>query len=456
MTIVRFLLFLFIGFIIPGWLLVKDTGVFSSGAEKGPEEVIQAFFKAANERKYMEAKQYLLQDTIRHIKDHGVDDWKYLADWLTKQGTLQTVEVSKVTREEEEYPAYTVLERFADGSVQKVWLELIKEDGQWKISWHPQYLWMDVKQIFNEYVFQDYAVRIHEENSYNERENSYNESPFFEVLKSGHQVFSSLGDEGRLFWLGFPDYDEHGKKLNSLVPMGKDITGDGKPDLVMSEYMGGTQGPTYVHIFQIGKEFRHIATIEAGIGDNFLDVADLDGDSALEFIIDDQTSAFCGSNDWRPVYCGVPKVILRFRNGAYRVASDLMSKPAPPPPELAKRAQQVQDEVRQRRQVPPVEKGEEIDLVPEDLWGYMLELIYTGHMGLAWQFLEMAWPPGVAGKDEFLRNFRTQLAHSPFWPLDDEHAINFYDQYYEYFRTEEIKEEAEETKEKDKKTKDKK
>ena len=50
------------------------------------------------------------------------------------------------------------------------------------------------------------------------------------------------------------------------------------------------------------------------------------------------------------------------------------------------------------------------------LWGTMLELIYTGHRILAWQFLDMAWPQGVAGKnDAFMNDFIEQLRKSPYW-----------------------------------------
>jgi len=55
----------------------------------------------------------------------------------------------------------------------------------------------------------------------------------------------------------------------------------------------------------------------------------------------------------------------------------------------------------------------------------MLELLYSGHPDLAWQFFDMAWPPEIKGKDDFLRKFRTRLQRSPFWPLDGELRIPF-------------------------------
>jgi hypothetical protein len=46
----------------------------------------------------------------------------------------------------------------------------------------------------------------------------------------------------------------------------------------------------------------------------------------------------------------------------------------------------------------------------------MLDLIYSGHDAEAWKFLDAAWPPKVSGKDSFARDFRAQLAKSPYWP----------------------------------------
>ena len=54
--------------------------------------------------------------------------------------------------------------------------------------------------------------------------------------------------------------------------------------------------------------------------------------------------------------------------------------------------------------------------VSPQLWGTMLDLIYSGHEEGAWKFLDTAWPSKVRGKDVFARDFRAQLAKSPYWP----------------------------------------
>jgi hypothetical protein len=53
--------------------------------------------------------------------------------------------------------------------------------------------------------------------------------------------------------------------------------------------------------------------------------------------------------------------------------------------------------------------------VPE-LLETMLDLIYSGHVDLAWKFLDAAWPPEFAGKNEFLTVFLHKLSADVYWP----------------------------------------
>ncbi|MFQ5795840.1 MAG: LysM peptidoglycan-binding domain-containing protein [Candidatus Bipolaricaulia bacterium] len=236
-----------------------------------------------------------------------------------------------------------------------------------------------------EQAFQDYVVRIYRHLDSGEES--------FVVLRNGHRVYSSQA--GRFI------YED--EKQASLVPMGKDITGNGVPNLVMWEWTGGAHCCFISHVFEIGKKFRAIEKIFAGHTDPLgerVGFMDLDGDSNLEFVMYDWTFAY-----WRAGFAEspAPKVILRSRDGAYRLAGDLMRKPAPDITQLEERAQQIRETWKT---VGP----------PSDLWGYMLDLVYTGHADLAWLFFEMAWPPGFPGKEEFLSDFRAKLSESPYWP----------------------------------------
>jgi len=52
----------------------------------------------------------------------------------------------------------------------------------------------------------------------------------------------------------------------------------------------------------------------------------------------------------------------------------------------------------------------------------MVELLYTDHPDLAWEFVERAWPPNIPEKDDWVSEFRAALEESPFWPLDGKRA----------------------------------
>jgi hypothetical protein len=47
----------------------------------------------------------------------------------------------------------------------------------------------------------------------------------------------------------------------------------------------------------------------------------------------------------------------------------------------------------------------------------MLDLIYTGNEELAWQFLDLVWPPQKQGKALFIRDFKKKLLESEYWKM---------------------------------------
>ena len=124
-----------------------------------------------------------------------------------------------------------------------------------------------------------------------------------------------------------------------------------------------------------------------------------------------------------------PRIVLRFKDGRYRLAGDLMRKPPPEPSDLEKAAAAVRESDRWFISQPAHPwyrlpgMRERLWLgswkrvgVPIDLWREMLDLIYTGNDDAALEFLNMAWKPGYPGKRARLNEFRSQLAKSPYWP----------------------------------------
>ncbi len=241
----------------------------------------------------------------------------------------------------------------------------------------------------DERMFENYTVRIYS------IPKAHQKPAFVEIWQDGRVLFQHRGFR---FRIGYAFEDE--ELDNSLIAMGRNITGNGIPNLVLSEWSGGAHCCMLFHIFELGKTFRKIATLDAAHGD-LAHFADLDGDGKLEFVANDWTFAY-----WHTSFAGspAPTIILRYQHGSYRLATDLMRKPAPSADELDGQIKRIRSEESWKNDEPPVA-----------MWELMLNLIYTGHAELAWQSLDRAWPPKVAGKGKFLRDFRHQLGKSPYW-----------------------------------------
>ena len=190
-------------------------------------------------------------------------------------------------------------------------------------------------------------------------------------------------------------------EFDSLITMGKNITGNGIPNLVISEWSGGAHCCTTYDVFELGEAFRHIATIDAGHGE-MSHFEKRNGVKGLVFVTFERVFA-----NWRTSSADSPspKVILRYCDNEYRLADNLMRKPLPSPGELQKMAQAIRKEqVWKSNTAPPV------------LWEKMLDLIYSGNSSSAYRLFDMAWHVGTPGKDKFRHEFVKQLEESQYWP----------------------------------------
>ena len=236
---------------------------------------------------------------------------------------------------------------------------------------------------------------------------------YYEILKDNKPVFrQKAAYKGEQFFIGTMDDKDPDA---TLVKIGKDITGDGQPDVVVSEWSGGANCCLTIHIFEIGSTFRQIGTIAAKYGDtgpHFMHMDDKDSKNAgLKLQVGDWTFA-----NWHSDFADspAPKVILRFSDGAYRVSPDLMRSPIPSVSDLDARVAAIRTYKNNSKN----KSWPGADISPT-LWATMLDLIYTGHAGDAWKFLDRAWPPQIAGKDSFAHDFRAQLKRSPYWSAVD-------------------------------------
>lgn len=185
---------------------------------------------------------------------------------------------------------------------------------------------------------------------------------------------------------------EHGvsKRLGYL----RDVTGDGRAELVFSQWDGGRRGH-HVRVFGVSEAgaLREIGESVGGDG-TLAFFEDVDGDGALEFRTHDWT--FCG---WKGSNADAPAlpVVLRFRDDGVSLARDLMAQGQRQPTTVAASTTSAAQE-------------------PGDaaLRTLVLEGIYAGRGDVAWDLFDAAWGDRP-GKEEFAIEVFAKLAESPYW-----------------------------------------
>lgn len=212
------------------------------------------------------------------------------------------------------------------------------------------------------------------------------------------------------------------KKIQ-LVNSTPDKTGNGIPDIMLDYFSGGAHCCFTTYFFDLGDTVKLSESINSlhsegmGIGKN--------AKGGLVFSLADWSFAY-----WLTSFAQspAPTVILEFRNGKLRPNLDQMKAP---PPSLAVLRSKAQIS-RNQLSLKPYKGADNEDsvLYGEDsdyefvFWGIMLELIYTGNEELAWQFLDLVWPPQKQGKEIFIRDFKNQLLESPYWQMISEDRRN--------------------------------
>jgi len=225
-----------------------------------------------------------------------------------------------------------------------------------------------------------------------------------QIFKAGTLIYSNSSHE-------FYDPEKKDSATDTsdsnLPPLLTNITGSGIPNLVISEFSGGAHCCSIYHIFELGDEFREVATIDAADGGAAF--VDLDNNGVLNIATEDWSYAYAFTS-----YAGlsVPDIILRLVDSQYVVAPDLMFTEPPAPADYAKLVQEVRDAYV------PSEDETEVKSPGEwgsdaTLWGTMLELTYKGHLDMAMQLFDDCWQDEWDDKDAAAEKFWKQVAMSP-------------------------------------------
>ena len=221
-----------------------------------------------------------------------------------------------------------------------------------------------------------------------------------QILKSKKLVYSL---ESADFRIGNNFADDAG------IPIGTNITGVGKPNAIVGEWSGGAHCCFTFHIFELGETFKEIARIKAEHSDGAKFV-DLSHDGSYEFEGNDWAFAY-----WRTSFAEspAPRIVLKYRAGRFRLAYELMKKPAPSAEEFASTVQSIRSDEGWGDVTHPDCKMN-CD-VPVSLWSNMLDLMYTGHADLSWKLFDQSWPPTRMDKTVFAKEFCEVLSASHYW-----------------------------------------
>ncbi len=205
-----------------------------------------------------------------------------------------------------------------------------------------------------------------------------------------------------MFQIGtMPDVVEHDFRRW----LGKDITGLGKPDLILYEWTGGAHCDYIAYVIELGSPCRLLAAINGQHGVPCF--RDMDGDGMPEVIIRDWTYAY-----WPVCFATAPapQVILKWRNGKYELAAELIRTPVPSGNELATMALRTRKEWEKS-----VSNKYDRALIPQRLFQTALDLMYRGHEALGWQFIAMAWNPRFPMDNALIEELKRLMRDSDWW-----------------------------------------
>lgn len=218
------------------------------------------------------------------------------------------------------------------------------------------------------------------------------------VIKKGNIKFFEEAEVDNHYYFGNrfePNSDEPADIFS-----GRDITGNGIANLVISNWTGGAHCCHFLNIFELGKKFKKLVTVEALSSSIKLIDLDHDGYPEIEFwdgSIDYQFACFAGSPGGR--------VVLKFQKDHYAVATHLMKKPTP----AAKKIKLLkQNLIRGFRN----EKSPDL---PYSFLEALMNLSYSGHFKLALQLTDETWPSEKPGLGKFKSEFSQALRDSQYW-----------------------------------------
>lgn len=226
------------------------------------------------------------------------------------------------------------------------------------------------------------------------------------IEKAGRlkKILKEGGGANEYIGFSFPDpklaSTAQGRRSSTLIRSTLDKTGDGVPDVMLDYFSGGAHCCFSTYFLNLGDVVDLVEVINTenagmlAIGKN--------PQGGLRFSSNENAFAY-----WNIHFAGspLPEVILEFENGVLTPNFMLMKKPPPSLASLKSKARVAQKKINLDRYT-EVSIGE----FEEAFWSEMLDLIYTGNETLAWQYFDLVWPNQKPGREQFLADFKEQLA----------------------------------------------
>lgn len=218
------------------------------------------------------------------------------------------------------------------------------------------------------------------------------------IYHNGKVVYRLSGDQQ--YYLGQPGDSSY--KIPP-VPNGVDLTGEGRPDMIVTSWSGGAHCCFTHYIFELEPKLRLLAKIYDG-----------DADLAHFEKVQHDRGYFYVTNDiwsyWPASFAGSVshRVMLRWDGERFRLDLESMRWPPPTPQQWKSALKDVDDALE--------DGGIPRDSLGVTLWDTTLDLIYTGHSDLAWKFVREVNPEALKGDNPSLEEFCAELKDDEYWP----------------------------------------
>ncbi len=223
-----------------------------------------------------------------------------------------------------------------------------------------------------------------------------------QVTSGGKTVYTQSVDSFETYTLGQPD---DAQDNIAAIANGTDVTGRGQPDMIVSLFTGGAHCCSIHFVFELGPQFKLLATINDADDDmaHFERLAD----GHYYYVTGDGTFDY-----WPTCYACSPSMIVTLQwvadanGGEFHVAMDKMQTPAPTTAEWNSELSAAQKAVA----------AADADSIGTTMWQTVLNLIYGGHSDLAWKFVDALGPKAQQSPLPTLADFCSVLKTSPGWP----------------------------------------